>query len=29
MKKVWDYMSPEELTLLKKQSIELRAKKVY
>ena len=29
MKKVWDYMSPEELTLLKKQSQELRAKKVY
>jgi hypothetical protein len=29
MKKVWDYLSPEEVTLLKKQSQELRAKKVY
>jgi len=29
MKKTWDYMSAEELTLLKKQSQELRAKKVY
>lgn len=29
MKKAWDYISPEEITLLKKQSQELRAKKVY
>jgi hypothetical protein len=29
MKKTWDYLSPEEVTLLKKQSQELRAKKVY
>jgi hypothetical protein len=29
MKKVWDYLSPEEMTILKKQSQELRAKKVY
>ena len=29
MKKAWDYLSPEEVTLLKKQSQELRAKKVY
>ena len=29
MKKAWDYVSPEEITLLKKQSQELRAKKVY
>jgi hypothetical protein len=29
MKKTWDYMSAEELTLLKKQSQELRVKKVY
>jgi hypothetical protein len=29
MKKAWDYLSPEEVTLLKKQSQELRTKKVY
>jgi hypothetical protein len=29
MKKAWDYLAPEEVTLLKKQSQELRAKKVY
>jgi hypothetical protein len=29
MKKAWDYLSPEEVVLLKKQSQELRAKKVY
>ncbi len=29
MKKAWDYISPEEIMLLKKQSQELRAKKVY
>jgi hypothetical protein len=29
MKKAWDYLSPEEVMLLKKQSQELRAKKVY
>jgi len=29
MKKAWDYLSPEEVTLLNKQSQELRAKKVY
>jgi hypothetical protein len=29
MKKAWDYLSPEEVTLLKKTSQELRAKKVY
>jgi len=29
MKKAWDYLSPEEIMLLKKQSQELRAKKVY
>jgi hypothetical protein len=29
MRKAWDYLSPEEVTLLKKQSQELRAKKVY
>ena len=29
MKKAWDYLSPEEMTILKKQSQELRAKKVY
>jgi hypothetical protein len=29
MKKAWDYLSPEEVMLLKKTSQELRAKKVY
>jgi len=29
MKKAWDYLSPEEMTLMKKQSQELRTKKVY
>lgn len=29
MEKAWDYISPEEVALLKKQSQELRAKKVY
>jgi hypothetical protein len=29
MQRAWDYISPEEIILLKKQSQELRAKKVY
>lgn len=29
MQRAWDYISPEEMALLKKQSQELRAKKVY
>jgi hypothetical protein len=29
MKKAWDYLSPEEVVMLKKQSQELRTKKVY
>jgi hypothetical protein len=29
MKKAWDYLSPEEVIMLKKQSQELRAKEVY
>lgn len=29
MRKAWDYVSPEEVTMLKKQSLDLRAKKVY
>jgi hypothetical protein len=29
MKRAWDYVSPEEIVMLKKQSQELRAKKVY
>jgi hypothetical protein len=29
MKKAWEYLSPEEVVMLKKQSQELRAKKVY
>ena len=29
MRKAWDYLSPEEVMLLKRQSQELRAKKVY
>jgi hypothetical protein len=29
MKRAWDYISPEEIAMLKKQSQELRAKKVY
>lgn len=29
MQKAWDYISPEEMVLLKKQSQELRTKKVY
>jgi hypothetical protein len=29
MKKAWDYFSPEEVMLIKRQSLELKAKKVY